>query len=252
MARGLGALARFLVTRPPSTMGTRLRDPDEDGEREMPALGRFLARAEELHRLPLPMPLDPETMEVAEDEFGNPCPDPLELSPSELPLGPAARRRWIEYLNETERQLAAEGEFATVRDVAAKSAENACRLAAIFHVWRHGPGLLDAIRAEDMARGVAVARWFLREARRLLGATGGDGERAADAELLARWLGGLEKPPTLGETLRRAPYRLRGKARRDAAIRLLEEHHWLRREKRDGTTVLVLNPKLEWAEEEEA
>ncbi|HEU4325480.1 MAG TPA: DUF3987 domain-containing protein [Roseiflexaceae bacterium] len=37
------------------------------------------------------------------------------------------------------------------------------RLAAIFHVWQYGPH--GSISADDMARGIEVARWFLYEAR---------------------------------------------------------------------------------------
>lgn len=245
MARGLGALARFLLAWPLSTMGTRLRDPDE-GDREMPKLDAFLERAEALHRLPLPMPFDLAAIQVKADEDGKLPPDPLELRPTELRLSPEARRAWIAYLNETELELAAEGEFSTVRDVAAKSAENACRLAAIFHVWRDGPK--GTVGLEDMERGVAVARWFIYETRRILGAASED-EAAADAELLARWFKGWAdknggSAPTLDEIARHAPYRLRTKARREAALARLIEHRWARCENRDGRTVVALNPGL--------
>jgi putative DNA primase/helicase len=246
LARGLGNLARMLVAWPRSTMGTRLRDED-GGDPELPALGRFLARAEELHRLPLPMPFDMETMEADLDEDGDPVVDPLELGPRELPLGPEARRLWIRYLNECERELAPEGEFAEVRDVAAKSAENACRLAAVFHVWRHGSA--GRVGADDMARGVEVARWFLFEARRVLSGAGEPEttpERVADAEVLARWIDARDEAPTLKDVLRLAPPRLRHKDRRDAALALLRERHWLRHERRGGKMVLALNPNLPW------
>lgn len=241
MARGLGALARFLIAWPPSTMGSRLRHLDED-DPDLSALGRFLARAEELHRLRLPMPFDLERMTVEPDDKGRPPPDPLELTPAELPLDSLARRLWIEYLNECERQLVPEGELATVRDVAAKSAENACRLAAIFHVWRYGPH--GSISADDMVRGIEVARWFLYEARRVLGSVA-DQADTADAELLARWVASCTEPPTLKDALRRGPYRLRSKVRRDAALDILTDRDWLRQEKRDGKTVLNINPKLQ-------
>jgi hypothetical protein len=246
MARGLGTLARGLISWPSSTMGTRFRDPDK-GDREMPALKRFQERAEELHELPLPMAFGMKTLEVRPDEKGAPPVDPLELKPKALKLDSTARRLWIGYLNETEREMAPDGELVTVRDVAAKSAENACRLAAIFHVWQHAP--TGSIGAEDMGRGIEIARWFLYEARRILGEHR-ENPAAADAELLARWIktrtDDKKAAPTLEETAQRAPYRLRNKARRDPALALLIEHHWVRQEKRDGKTTLVLNPKLPW------
>ena len=105
-----------------------------------------------------------------------------------------ARRLWIRYQNECEVHLAPEGDFADVRDVAAKSAENACRLAAIFHVWHHGP--VGTINSANMERGVAIARWFLYEARRVL-CTSTDHASANDAELLARWVHSCAEPPSL-------------------------------------------------------
>ena len=184
LARGLGNLARTLLVWPRSTMGTRLRDENAD-DPEQPALDAFLERAEALYRTPLPMPFDMATMQVGVDEKGTPLPDQLQLAPTELILSADARRLWIRYQNECEIHLAPEGDFADVRDVAAKSAENACRLAAIFHVWHHGP--VGTINLADMERGVAVARWFLYEARRVL-CTSTDHAVAEDAELLARWV----------------------------------------------------------------
>jgi hypothetical protein len=100
-----------------------------------------------------------------------------------------------------------------------------------------------------MGRGIEIARWFLYEARRILGEHR-ENPAAADAELLARWIktrtDDKKAAPTLEETAQRAPYRLRNKARRDPALALLIEHHWVRQEKRDGKTTLVLNPKLPW------
>ena len=202
LARGIGNLARTLLVWPRSTMGTRFRD--EDGaDPELPALAAFLERAEELYRTPLPMPFDMECMEFGTDENGAPAPDQLELAPLELALSAEARRLWIRYQNDCEAQLPAEGELADVRDVAAKSAENACRLAALFHVWEHGP--TGAINSMDMERGVAVARWFLYEARRILcGSADHDGGRGC-YELLARWVESRPEPPTLQDVLQARP-----------------------------------------------
>ena len=235
LARGLGTLARNLMTWPRSTMGTRLRDADAP-EPEFPALGRFLDRAEALYRLPLPMPFDLANLTAGEDEAGNPAADQLELSPLQLPLDPQARRLWLRFHNEMEGELAPEGELADVQDVAAKAAENACRLAAVFHVWEHGPN--GVIGSAAMDRGVVVARWFAFEARRVLAATV-ENETVQDAELLARWIRTRGTPPTLDAAAREAPYRLRNKPRRKAAIELLVEAGWLRQDRCGGKTVLV-------------
>jgi putative DNA primase/helicase len=65
-----------------------------------------------------------------------------------------------------ERALAAGGDFADIRDVAAKAAENVARLAALFHVLAQGPsGMIDA---EAVHAAATVIGWHLYEARRLL------------------------------------------------------------------------------------
>ena len=61
------------------------------------------------------------------------------LSPAVLDLSPQARAEWIRLHDDIERALGARGEWRAVRDVAAKAAENAARMAALFHVLEHGP-----------------------------------------------------------------------------------------------------------------
>ena len=65
-----------------------------------------------------------------------------------------------------ERALAAGGDFADIRDGAAKAAENVARLAALFHVLAHGP--CGAVDAEAIHAAATVIAWHLHEARRLL------------------------------------------------------------------------------------
>ena len=60
----------------------------------------------------------------------------------------------------------ARGAFRGVRDVAAKAAENAARLAALFHVLEHG--VSGTIGAEEIQAAACIVGWHLNEARRLL------------------------------------------------------------------------------------
>ena len=201
----LGNVARTLLVWPRSTMGTRLRDEDA-ADPELPALLAFLERAEALYRTPLPMPFDLESMEIGTDEKGAPAPDQLQLHPTELALSAEARRLWIRFQNECELQVAAEGDFAGVRDVCGKVGRE--RLPARRTLPRLGQGPAGTINSIDMERGVAVARWFLYEARRVLCAST-DRAGAEDAELLARWVASCPDPPSLKDALPLAPYRLR-------------------------------------------
>ena len=235
IARGLGALARFLVSRPESTAGTRLYRPAPDDPAH---LRRFHERITALLDHRLPMPFDLEAFRVADDEEAS---DPLELRPAELWLSSEAFEVWRQLHDDVERELADAGDYACVRDVAAKTADNAARIAAIFHVLAHGPG--GVIGAEHMANAAVLAVWYLYEARRIL-VGAGDSELVRDAKVFVEWLEKQPEPPTLKVISQGAPYRLRKKCRRDGAIAFLQAKGWLRLEQRSGQTVAVLNPAV--------
>jgi putative DNA primase/helicase len=81
-------------------------------------------------------------------------------------MSPQARAEWIRFHDEVERELGARGAFRGVRDVAAKAAENAARLAALFHVLEHGAS--GTIASEEIRAATRIVGWHLNEARRLL------------------------------------------------------------------------------------
>jgi putative DNA primase/helicase len=145
LPRGSGFIARFLIAWPASTQGTRgYRVAPES----MPAVERFGLRIRELLDTPLSTHAD-----------GG-------LQPIELALSPPAHSAWVQAHDRIERALAAGGDFADIRDVAAKAAENVARLASLFHVLAHGPsGMVDA---EAVHAAATVINWHLHEARHLL------------------------------------------------------------------------------------
>ena len=117
LPRGTGFIARFLIAWPGSTQDTRAYRPAPEA---MPQVALFGARIRELLAQPL-----------ATDAHGR-------LTPAVLDLSPRARTEWIRFHDEIERELGARGALRSVRDVAAKAAENVARLAALFHVLEHG------------------------------------------------------------------------------------------------------------------
>ena len=52
-----------------------------------------------------------------------------------------------------------------IKDFASKAAENAARLAALFHLFS---GKIGDISTEDMEQAITLTHWYLCEARRLL------------------------------------------------------------------------------------
>lgn len=145
LPRGTGFIARFLIAWPASTQGTRAYRP---APAAMPAVERFGRRITALLDTPL-----------ATDARGG-------LTPTVLDLSPAAHAAWVRLHDLVERGLATGGEYQAVRDVAAKAAENAARLAALFHVLEHGPA--GVIGTDHLLGAEVIVRWHLHEARRLL------------------------------------------------------------------------------------
>lgn len=141
LARGTGFLARFLVSWPESTMGGRLFT---EAPEHWPALTVFNERITEL--LNQPLPLDDRQI----------------LCPQALTLDVEAKAAWVRFHNTIEGALCCE--LCDVKDVASKSADNAARLAALFHTFIHGSR--GAISVEVFEAAAALAAWHLNESLR--------------------------------------------------------------------------------------
>ena len=218
LTRGSGFLARYLVAAPLSTMGARLY---REAPRGMPRLSAFHQRVRELLDANLPL-----------DEQGRLCPAQLRLSPGAFAI-------WREYHDEIERELRPLGDYATVCDFAAKSAENAARIAGCLHVFEGAQG---AIPHETMQRAVTLARWYLCEALRVLDVLD-EPQAWADARLLDAWLAEAGDSP-IRDVLRLGPGPLRDKARRNAAIDVLTDLGRARIERDRRRETLARNPAL--------
>jgi putative DNA primase/helicase len=163
LARGTGFLARFLVAWPESTQGYRsFSDPPQ----HWPALAAFNRRLAEILDQPAPV-----------DEDGR-------LTPVLLPLSPDAKAAWVAYHDVIETELRSGGELYDVRDVASKSADNAARLAALFHSFGRAAGAIGADSFEAASR---IAAWHLNESRRFFGELALP-EELASAGRLDGWL----------------------------------------------------------------
>ena len=76
------------------------------------------------------------------------------------------------------------GELIDVRDVASKSADNAARLAALFHVFEHGP---SDIGPESFMGAARLAAFYLNESRRYFGQMA-QAPELSDAARLDAWM----------------------------------------------------------------
>lgn len=222
LARGSGFIARFLTCFPESTQGTRAYKKSPSN---WPNLDPFRQRIADLFA----------TTPVIEDGA---------LKPTMLYLGDDAMSVWIDFYNEIEVQLGKGGNLRDVRDVASKTADNAARIAALFHVLA---GEAGSINETCMRSGARVAKWHLNESQRVF-AGGIASAGKSDAQKLEDWLlaycqdyGVAE---VSGKTIsQRGPAALRKKP---AHTPVLEELERLGRVKVSGAPArtVYLNPTL--------
>ncbi len=188
-ASGQGFLARFLITEPPSLIGTRLRRGHAPAS-DM-TLAAFTARLAAILETPMPTGDNPQ-----------------ELTPRRLPLSQGARELLWRFYEAVEAAQGQGCEMEHVRAYGSKAAEQAGRIAGVLTLWAD----LDApdVTPQAMGWGISLAQFYLGEARRLAEA-GLVSEETAKAEKLRRWL--VESWPhddvTPSEILNRGPNALR-------------------------------------------
>ena len=206
-ASGQGFLARFLVTEPPSAIGTRLRrghSPASDL-----AVSAMTARLSAILDTPMPTGENPQ-----------------ELTPPRLPLSSGARELLWRFYEAVEAAQAAGQPMEHVRAYGSKSAEQAARIAGVLTLW----GDLDApeVTPQAMGWGVTLAQFYLGEAQRLAEA-GLVSEETAKAERLRVWL--LESWPhdeiLPRDILNKGPGALRERAKLAKPLALLVKNGWL-------------------------
>lgn len=225
LARGTGFLARFLIYWPESTQGHR---PYTDPPESWPALAKFHRQIAHVLEYPPLM-----------DRNGS-------LTPAMLHLDPHAKKAWIAFHDAIELGQRQGGELYDVRDVAAKTADNAARIAALFHVFEHGPGGL--IAEETLRRAARVAAWHLSEARRFFGEIAVP-EDASNAARLDAWLIDQCRKKGVGEIAksditRYGPAPVRDKAPLNAAIAELDDLCRIRLSKDTGRLMVQVHPAL--------
>ncbi len=224
LARGTGFLARFLIAWPASTQGQR---PFREAPPRWPALAAFNDRLEALLKTAAPV-----------NEAG-------ELAPQLLELAPDAKAAWICFHNDVEAELRDGGELADVKDVASKAADNAARLAALFHVFEGGAGPVSLSAFGSASRVVA---WHLSESRRFFGELALPAE-LADAGRLDEWLIAYCRRERVASVPMSAiqksgPGRLREKAKLEPALAELADLGRVRLIRDGRAKTIDINPAL--------
>lgn len=195
-AQGQGFLSRLLVAHPDSLAGTRFVDPTKPIDAvHIEALQTFHDRIGRIIRATLPV------------EEGT-----LNLKPRALGMSDQARLMWWAFYNAIEARLGPEGDLQSVKGFVGKLPEMAARIAANIAVFEYGIRVQE-IDAQMLARGIALAEFYLSEALRLFGQERIPQEYV-DAQAVSDWLRTKwgENLITLTMISRRGPANLRNKS----------------------------------------
>ena len=217
IGRQSGFLARCLLAHPESAMGSRFyqeppssREYMADFEKHLTACLDQSRKLTHLGCYPLPV----------------------------LQFSREAKQQWILFFNHLEAGLKQEGQWTDVKDFASKTAENAARLAALFHLFAGAAGDISALHTEQA---IQIVHWHLQEARRLLAPVPATLIHQ-DAKKLMSWLLSRGVQQITPRAILQSST-LRDKSRRDPALNLLMEHHWIRIKNEQGKTLVAVNPQ---------
>ncbi len=156
-----------------------------------------------------------------------------------LSFSTSAKNTWVSFFNAVEKGLINPAQWFAIKDFASKAAENAARLAALFHLFDGKQGAIDS---ETVERAMQIIEWHLWETKRLLQLEIGSHPQQ-DAMRLIQWL----KDKALLETTPRQLQQyspVRDKTRRDEAVQHLIDMAYLKEMKQSGKTVLLVNPAI--------
>jgi hypothetical protein len=152
--------------------------------------------------------------------------------PTVLTLDPEAGELLLGFERDLEPRLAAgSGDLAHLASWAAKLAGASCRLAALLHLASHlRDGWAQPIGADTFTAAIRLADYLIEHARAVFDLMGGD-PRTDDARWLLDWIDRTGR----GQFSRRDAHRAAPRGRfakatdLEPALRLLEEHGYLRR-----------------------
>ena len=223
LARGSGFMARFLICWPESTQGSRTF---KEAPATWPALAGYNERMTELLQ---------RQRGIVKG-----------VSPGMVDFSNDAKKLWIKFHDSVEGELASGGGLFDVRDVASKIADNAARLAVIFHVFETGSPV-GLISGQHMSCAGRISYWHLNESKRFFGGLVQPQEITNAARLEAWLISGNEKRGTTLLTRRYAQQYgpVRESKRLEEALLVLTD---LGRAKESSLTpyqkVIMVNPAL--------
>lgn len=225
LARGIGFFARVLIAWPESTQGTRFyTNPPES----WPYLAAFNRQISNILNFPSPVSSNGK------------------LESQMMSLARLAKLAWVKFHDTIESELLQDGEFYDVKDVASKAADNAVRLACLFHLIDHG--LCGDVDEETFDRASLIVLWHLKEAQRVFGEIALSPELINAMELENFCVRYCHKQNVnrlqVSSVLQYGPSRLRKKSAIDSAVSILEDLDRVRLKKEGKAKYIEINPVL--------
>lgn len=209
---GQGFLARFLLAAPDSLAGTCFITVESLQRKAYadPRLQAYWSRCKEIAA-------SPEHI----------APDTGEVAPPVLEPDAEAKQVWVDFRNEIESERGPLGMFAGLKPFAARSAEQALRLAAVLGCYEG----VDLIDADCMRRACMLARYSLDEWLRYVDAGANDPDMKLAAELMS-WLRGHKHKADwqefhINDLGKSGPPAVRSAKVRDKVLAVLLKHHHL-------------------------
>ncbi|PZP64426.1 MAG: hypothetical protein DI604_27050 [Delftia acidovorans] len=174
-AREVGYLARTLVAFPKSTAGQRFVDGSDNSDSLPSGILTFQSQVHQLLLKAVERHRDGEARRV-------------------LTFEPQAAHCWVAFFNHIESRLDPQfGRLSPIKDFAAKAAEHAARMAAIFEMAQ---GDAQTISEDSVQRAIAIIVWYLEEFGRLFAKSPEEKNIEKHAEKILVWM--RSKSPLFG------------------------------------------------------
>jgi len=201
-----GMLSRMLIVYPESNIGKR--GYKEIAPCETPAIISYRERMKQILYAPVP------TREGR----------PMELLPRAIMLSPDAKRTWIAFYEDNERQMAPGEGLAEIRDFANKGPEHALRLAAVLTLVEDLN--VSCISDETIRAGIELVRYYQSEALRIQGFLTAN-PQVENAEKLLFWCKTRGGYVSMNDIMQNGPKKLRAKKELQPILQILVGHYWL-------------------------
>ena len=152
------------------------------------------------------------------------------LEPALASLDRDAKKLWIEFHDNTDRKMCADGVFYPIKSFASKASEQILRIAAIFGFSESLPENGEEVRInlQQVSRAITLVEYYLGEALRIVGKSGSD-PNIYLATLTLDWIKRTRSNQVfpLADVYQRGPIQIRTAKTAKGIMQILVEHGYV-------------------------